>query len=166
MRYLGQRDGYRCAPIVIINLLKWAGQRATEKDLDQLCEMMNCRVGYGTDDIDTNAMLKTLPEIKANKPRYIKSVIPIRRALKKRKAIIISHYSRDRNSGHIFLCVGIERGKFITVNNGYDIDKTVQKVPSSEMSRLLRRKGTKCWIIAKETHVHRRKKTHKTRRYK
>lgn len=161
-RYLGQRDNYKCAPIMIINLIKWSGRHATSQDLDQLCEMMNTSYeSGGTEDIATDAALRILPGIKVNKPRYIKSVHPIRRALKRGKAVIISHYYLGKErilGGHIFLCIDTENTDFVVVNADEYQNKTVTNISSKQMSGLLKRKGTKVWIVTKEKKCSRKSK--------
>lgn len=147
IRYLGQKDQYKCAPIVIINLLKWAGEHATIKDLDQFCELMNTEPGEGTSDSITNSVLQLIPGIKVNQYKYIKDTKTIKNALNRNKAVIVSYYYPSFDGGHIFLCIGHKNNKYKVVNY---YQPTVRYISSMEMSLLLKRKGTKSWIITKE----------------
>lgn len=149
-RYLGQKNDGNCAPIMIVNLLKWSGQQATSKDIPQLCRMMNTLPNEGTYDKDTDGVLRCLPGIKVSKYRYEKKIEPIKNALNKGKAVIISYYYtpvKMKTGGHIFLCIEYKNNKFKVVN---EAKTTVGNISSAKMSGLLRRKGTKVWIASKD----------------
>jgi hypothetical protein len=47
-RYIKQRDRYNCAPVAIINALKWAGEKATYSELNRLKELCKCKSPEGT----------------------------------------------------------------------------------------------------------------------
>lgn len=49
MRYCVQRNEFSCGPILIINALKWAGEKITyRKDYKELCELLKCSREIGT----------------------------------------------------------------------------------------------------------------------
>lgn len=154
-RYLGQRDNHNCAAVMIINLLKWAGHSATNKDLELIKKDLKT-TKEGTEDEDTDKYIRLIKGIKVGKYRYIKDINTLKIALLKDKAVIISYFfnQQEKNiyngQGHIFLCIGYEKHNFIVTNMSNYLDQTVSYLPVYSMNSILQRKGTKVWIIKRE----------------
>jgi hypothetical protein len=55
MRYLGQKHSWSCAPVALINALKWAGSRVTSKDFNHYAKLCGYEIGEGSEwsDVDT-----------------------------------------------------------------------------------------------------------------
>ena len=60
IRYVRQRDRFRCGPIAILNALKWSGSNATARLIPKISQESKCNPNYpGTWKTDLDVTLRT-----------------------------------------------------------------------------------------------------------
>jgi ABC-type bacteriocin/lantibiotic exporter with double-glycine peptidase domain len=116
LRYLRQRDKFRCGPIAIHNALKWQGLQVSSTNLDQLCELANClpvhpRGLRGTYLSDFDRIAKAFGYRRLRSP----SLEAISKHLKKGNAIIVLAITDDW--GHYMLVTEKRGHRYYSVND-------------------------------------------------
>jgi hypothetical protein len=138
--YIEQTDKYSCAPIAVMNALKWAGMNCPY-DLEwfQWVCRCECKDGAGTylSDLDTVIKFFGLAE------RYYEglSLKEIDINLSKGKAALITYIKKD-DTGHSMLCVGRAHNHYKVVNYARNV-YPVQQVRRHVLKYLLSRKYKK-----------------------
>jgi hypothetical protein len=147
-RYLGQRDSFRCGPIAIINIMKWAGYYCTEKkDLKRIAKQLKTTRCNGTSDTPIDKLLKQLNGIKATKGRAVTRTSRIDKELDKGKIALIRYMNPYQKYGHIFLCVGKQGRYYVCVNDGGT--RAISLQLKTHMRNTLRRDRTVVWFVEK-----------------
>lgn len=125
IRYKKQHDKFRCAPIALLNAMKWAGAKVSYKDwIDYLCTLCNCSNSRGTAYNDlikaVRACSKGLFSFKEVESPTLKE---IRNHIKKGGAVVLLHqtYIKPRNLHASLLISGNKRNEFASVN-GFIVD--------------------------------------------
>lgn len=147
MRYVRQRDRVNCGPVLITNILKWAGNDYTWKiekpELVRLCGTSNNRLYFGCGQ---GRMQDVLQYASKHVPRKVQvtarghpTLALIDKALHTGTAAI--SYYRDGPKaefliGHYFLCTE-QTPQFYTVINLYK-GKTTSRISRKKMSKMLR----------------------------
>ncbi len=163
-RYVKQHDKHNCGPILIANILKWAGNqysyRAKKPDLCQKCGTH--RTGKLIFGVGQSRVKEVLEYESRNVEKKIKvhglgspTLALIDKALKKNDAAAISFYYEhpkypQHAIGHYFLCVGQTPQFYRTVNLRGE-GEGVALISRGKMSRWLRDypKWNYLWAIQK-----------------
>lgn len=142
MRYLKQRDEFRCGPIAIINAMKWLKMKASAHSyLKQICEECNTD-REGTAPVRFGKIL----------PKYIRAhyveepvLIALDNYLNMGRAFILG-YSYARDDGvieeHYTLCIGKDSEGYIMVNDvhtgsGKIIETTVSRKSRNQLKEMV-----------------------------
>ena len=138
--YIGQFDKYSCAPIAIMNALKWLG-RPCYYDLDWFRRICRCS-GTGTylDDLDNAVKFFGLAEeFHTNPPLYL-----INKKLDFGQAALITYINlrKSKEFGHSMLCVSRTPDHYKVINYGRNIHP-VQQMRKHTLKYLLRKKYKK-----------------------
>lgn len=153
-RYARQIRRYTCAPIALLNTLKWAGYRCDRKSyIENLIERTRC---ISTGD-ETGTFKSDMYEALQNTPEFSRVSEVIRPTLKtidnqldSGGAVILS--IDGKNYGHTFLCAGRTKKNYIVVNLYFK--ETINNIRRKTMSKYLRGNfdgfGSYCWLISKE----------------
>ncbi len=127
IRFVKQRDQYRCGPIAILNALKWAGARVSSSDyLDYLTELSVCGPSpRGTWHKTFDRALRVAGEdFYSTRRIYYPTLGEIESHLQDGGAIVLNYYWRiDKekvSSRHFQFLVGISPSgdAFYSVNRG------------------------------------------------
>lgn len=100
MRYLTQRDRFRCAAIAVINALKWQGKRATYEDALRLSKQWGItRQAPASDEMIQKAL---------RLPCKILTEKQVRSAIEAGHAVIVSTFFTVNGilRGHAWFCPG------------------------------------------------------------
>lgn len=111
IRYIKQRDQFSCAPVVILNALKWLGHDVSyARDYVSTRGLAGSIKGYGTPARGFLRAARKLPMTRICQPNWSK----IKRALKDGHAVIVR--SRWPNGSHIFLVTRMTDRSVFCVN--------------------------------------------------
>lgn len=113
MRYITQRDNFRCAPIAFCNALKFQGYRVTWKHVLKLAEAMEtCPEKPGTYRCNILRTAKGFgyPRMRAPTVEKISQFLKLGHA-------VIARYDVGPKNGHVVLFAGIDRWNRILVVN-------------------------------------------------
>ena len=142
IRYLRQRDRTTCGPIAVINALKWAGVKATEKThKKKIQRLTNCRShgrGYnGCFPFDINYALLQYKSIKICKvydgTTWI-SLSEIDKHLDDGGSVLMRYFWAP-GKGHYSICVSRTSKKYTFVNDSRE--KTVTFRSRKTMRKML-----------------------------
>jgi len=135
-RYLKQRDQSSCGPVAVINALKWAGLRVTEKThkkkIQQLTQCNPYGRGFrGSHPYDVNHALSCYNSIKIQRVRkdVWTTLSEINEHLDKGGSILMRYFLA--NNGHYTLCVGRTPKTYRFVNDSWNktvIDRSQKRV--------------------------------------
>ena len=145
MRYVKQRDKFRCGPIAVLNALKWQGLCITGTALDDLNELLACKRRNSSKHSGTYAwkfdrVAKRLGFRRIHKP----SVAKLDRALKAGNAVLTLLSAKDKSWGHYSLVTrGTQRMYFVVNVNRKEGHKWM---PRSEYHRR-RYSSFLAWIV-------------------
>jgi hypothetical protein len=139
--YIGQFDKYSCAPIAIMNALRWAG-RDCPYDLEWFQKMCRCGNGAGTylSDLDEVVKFFGLAEKYHESPPL--GIVNIE--LSRGKAALITYINtrKDKEYGHSMLCIGRTPHHYKVINYSRNTHP-VQQMRENSLRYLLRRKHKK-----------------------
>lgn len=125
MRYLKQRQGNTCVPVMLINLFKWKGGKHTEKScLSFWKEVLKC----GKNGCNLRRYGKLLKDMHL-RVRNNPPIEEIESQLKRKKAVIVrSGWVEDGvMHGHVFLVVDRDRHRFLCINAGENTEEWITK---------------------------------------
>lgn len=147
IRYVGQRDKFRCCPIAILNMLKWLRiSGANSCTLRRITKMAQCSYPDGVVDrrpveAALRRLTKNLAGIKRNRNPTIRSIT---HHLQNTKGFVIInslHYEKEDGTwwGHYFAIAEVGRGgkRFKAIN--YYTGATTTTITSSDLKKNLRR---------------------------
>ena len=149
-RYVKQRDSVNCGPVLITNILKWAGNQYSwtehKHDLMQKCGTYNNGLKFGcaqsrVQDVleyETKRVKKGVKVIARGTPK----LALIDKALRKDGTAAISYYRINKKNpeyvtGHYFLCIGQTHNFYETVNLFWN-RSTITMLSRKRMSKILR----------------------------
>ena len=141
IRYLRQRDQSSCGPIAVINALKWAGVKATEKThKKKIKRITQCnpygRGFIGTHPYDVNHALSCYNSIKiqrVSKDTWTK-ITEINEHLDKGGSILMRYFCKP-GQGHYTFCFGRTYKTYRFVNDKKG--STITTRPCSEIKTML-----------------------------
>ncbi|RLF68209.1 MAG: hypothetical protein DRN26_00085 [Thermoplasmata archaeon] len=159
VRWLGQRDSFRCGPIAVLNIMKWAGiktflgRRVTEKLAKGLLTTLTKTDLEGTWAKDLVEVVRNIPGIhisngKRPTRRYIK------KQLDKGKIVLLDAPWFDKKTRkhvpHFSLIVDkTPSGAYYKVVNHYDGVSSCW-IPAKDLANLLRKKDATIYIVSKD----------------
>lgn len=165
VRWLGQRDEFRCSPIALVNIMKWAGikrfegHRVNEKlakgHLSKICETCGDRFdlkNYGTSDYNFTPVLYSLS---LDIEEHTKPTRPaIKRCLKSGGIVLLSaswwyRHERTYVSHHSLLTEVFSKGKFYASINGIE-GRSYGLITGDYLARLLKAPESTTYFIWKE----------------
>ena len=139
MKFLNQYDKYSCAPIAIMNALRWLGFNHNNLEWFRgLCNTKETGDAIGTHINDIDKAIKTLGLQSAHKINP--SINYIDRALNKNHAVIITYYGksvRGPEFGHVILCTGRMGPHYKVINCDRTEPKPIQFITREKMIRLI-----------------------------
>lgn len=160
-RYIRQRDKSSCGPTAIINALKWAGRRVTEKNskkelrIISKCGRENSKGGAGTNREDLNKVLVEDTDLKVD--RFVKrpAIKEIDNWIDSGGAVIIEYYWGKvpiNREGHYTLCTERNSKTYTLINDKRN--QTVVRRRRKTMRTMLRNKSyygdtSYAWFIRK-----------------
>ena len=158
-RYVGQRDGFSCGPISILNVLKWAGYDVTSKYLADLKRYCKTDKG-GTDTKNITKVLQRYSKLKYQCVPFIK-VQDLHNHIKNGGSAIveISWFDKKKKetTGHYYAIVGIlEYGnvvsyKAINWKIGFTQNFADRKAIVKEFRKCMKsEENPKAWLIERE----------------
>lgn len=79
MRYIKQRDGYNCAGIAILNMLKWVGFPATYEGLEYIAKALGTDKDHGTEcqAVATLLQAKVIKQVVKVKSKGCNPISPV-----------------------------------------------------------------------------------------
>jgi hypothetical protein len=113
MRYLAQRNSFTCAPVMFLNLYKWAGRCAVNSDIKPWIKKTRC-TRNGSDILFYGKLIKEIPFIKVrirNRP----TLNEIDKELGKGNSVIVRSKAAD-DMKHLFLVVERSEKSFYCTN--------------------------------------------------
>jgi len=150
VRWVRQRDLYRCGPIAVLNILKWMGGPWTHKMLPAVQILCKCDADVGTSRQNIERAMKALGIIK--KRRVFPKLKEIDKHLDN-GGVILLEYFWDKFYGHYALCIGRTEKHYLIVNDSYE--KTVTKWKRNELRIIIKRcRGDEkpwAWFIYKRS---------------
>ena len=165
-RYVKQTDLFRCGPIVVANVMKWAGVNYSwtknKKKLTKLCvsepnapDIHPRLAGTSQQQID-KALRKTCGDLLRIRRALHPALKHIDKHLDGGNAVALfivymdKHNNEKFTNSHIFLCIGRTPFYYTTVNLGMDVD-TVCRVHRSTIKALIRqpRYYYSAWFLTK-----------------
>lgn len=118
MRYCNtQTKSYTCAPIAVLNALKWVGYNKTIKDLPHLISLLRCNK-FGTFHTDITRTLKKYSSVHFSFNEYKKLNIEyiIEHCLDGGSVILSFLYKKQNTYGHVVFISGYKNKKFCIHN--------------------------------------------------
>jgi len=138
MKYLNQYDKYSCAPISVINALKWMGIEYDNIDLPSFQKILNTKTnGTSVNDINRGVKHLGISEECVIDP----SLKRLNRELEKGNSAIITYWGvnvKGDNYGHATFCIGKVQDHYKVVNCIKSIPSPVQYIRVGMMKRFLR----------------------------
>lgn len=122
MRWLKQRNEYSCGPIVMLNILKWAGYKVSyKKDYKYWKEKLKCDRTYGTNTFRYMEAVSKIPNIKMYTCRGNLTFRQIKKALSNGALVLLnSAYSfnvGDPAGTHVLLVSKKTKKSLFLVNS-------------------------------------------------
>jgi hypothetical protein len=137
-RYCKQRDNYSCAPIAILNALKWTGKNKTLKDLSKLKKELQTTKQDGTYFVPEQKVVQ-----KYFKSTYFRDLDfkTFKKYLLQNKAIIFRYTFFSKTGEHFAhsnFVSGIKDDKYIVAHNFF-ADKSTSLLTKKQMQFWLNR---------------------------
>ena len=121
VRFVKQRDRFRCGPVAILNALKFFGKKCTYSDLKKISVSCHCWGPGGTKESRLDEALRRLGKKYFRVRRtYNYSFDKIDEALRKNKLVIVDYVCVDENKklrGHYSVLVRDKFYNYYAVNN-------------------------------------------------
>lgn len=155
IRYLKQRDQFRCGPIAIINVLKWAGLPATYKTIDLFSIIMRTNENKGTKRLEITKALKLFDPVIKFKHKNKPTSDDIRNHLdSNRIALVLIRWIDEKKKahGHYFVIDRVSNNNFNCINYSEDL-LTESPISLDSMDVILhiiaKGRTSKAWLIEK-----------------
>jgi len=133
VKYSYQRDSYSCGPIALYNIMKWAGQKVSLKELIEVCGGRDEIKKIGTDVSVFNNVLLELPGIEVYGVWYQAGLNLINNHLKTGGIVALSYLTDE--CGHYALIVGRTKKCYLVVN-AYE-NRAVSAIPRRIVRKML-----------------------------
>lgn len=152
IRYLKQKDTFRCGPVAVVNTLKWAGYPATYKTVLCLSTIMRTDPLKGTRRNDIDKALNIFTQILRYKKKQRPAAEHIIQHLDNGgAALVLIAYEKGDTEGHYFFIDKRDDEHFNAINL-YD-NVTQKDISLAGLEILLwakrKNKGSKAWLIEK-----------------
>lgn len=154
VRYIRQRSGSKtCAPIAVLNALKWAGYDCSYKgDFKDVAWKVGYRPRRGSNQL--GLIRWAAPELQIIKHHTRPTLKTLDRAIDGNNSVVIDFVWCNGGGRHAALCIDRTRCYYTCVNFRAR-DKTVERVARSTMSKLLANVDSydypsRAWVIGRE----------------
>lgn len=142
MKYRDQKDAYSCAPIAVMNALRWMGFKNIDDDTHESLQSFWKVFNTKTDGTNIKSLIGGINRLEISDEFYTRpSLRKLDSKLKKRRAAIISYWGKDakgNDSGHAILCVDKIGDHYKVINCVRTSPKPVQYVRPYAMKKFLR----------------------------
>lgn len=133
-RFYGNRTKNDCAPIAVLNALRWLGYPVSLRNYGMLCDLLRYNAKCGTLHRDIHRVLKAVPNLKVSRKRVFSGTRIASFLQGHKTAVLVSYRCKGQRRGHIYLVVGGQKGRgFINLFSKPTAYWTKKKPPSQEL---------------------------------
>lgn len=144
MRFLKQKDRFRCGPVALVNALKWSGKKSTSKDLIKISHLLKTKPKTGT---YIHNIEKVVDKFFKNSMLEAPCLRTLDNHLAANGAILFSYAHPEKRKGHIFLIIKNTDKTYLAVN--FSNKKTISIVCKTTIKSMVDKYRSFAWLINK-----------------
>jgi hypothetical protein len=134
-RFWGNRTKTDCAPIAILNALRWLKYPVNLRSYRDICIRLGYTSGRGTSHRDIHRVLKAVPRLKVSRKRVFSGTRIAEFLHGHKTAVLVSYRAQWQRRGHIYLIVGGRKGRGFINLFSKPTAYWVKKKPPSQVLR-------------------------------